>query len=86
MDESGSYQKECYTQDGQRVRSSSTMSMHVMMLDANFIHSPNSACSNRADWQSSCAISVKRLSYTPVHYPSKSQHQPPLAATFVQRA
>ncbi|KAM2657155.1 hypothetical protein EV1_012554 [Malus domestica] len=58
MDESGSYQKECYTQDGQGVRSSSTMSMHVMTLDANFIHSPNSACFNHADWQSSCAISV----------------------------
>ncbi|KAM0988558.1 hypothetical protein ACFX2A_012700 [Malus domestica] len=34
------------------------MSMHVMTLDANFIHSPNSACYNRADWQSSCAISI----------------------------
>ncbi|KAM0972527.1 hypothetical protein EV1_019981 [Malus domestica] len=58
MNESGNYQNECYTQDGQRVRSSSTMSMHVMTLDANSVHSPNSACFNRADWQSSCTISV----------------------------
>ncbi|KAM2079702.1 hypothetical protein ACFX1R_027181 [Malus domestica] len=58
MDESDSYQNECYTQDGQRVRSSSTMSMHVMTLDANSVHSSNNACSNRTDWQSSCTISV----------------------------
>ncbi|KAM0999646.1 hypothetical protein ACFX15_006140 [Malus domestica] len=57
MDESDSYPKECYTQDGQKVRSSSsTTIVHVMALDDDSVHFLNSVGSNRADWQGSCTI------------------------------